>query len=128
MKKIEQLSEIIQDYVKAYNNFDVQGMIKNLHEDVIFKNISNNEVNLITNGKLAFEEQALQAKQYFKTRQQSITNIVFTNEIAEISIEYKGIIAFDLPNGLKENDKIELQGKSIFRFTDDKIIEITDIS
>ena len=78
MKKVEQLSEIIQDYVKAYNNFDVQSMIKNLHEDVIFKNISNDEVNLTTNGKLAFEEQALQAKQYFKTRQQSITNIVFT--------------------------------------------------
>ena len=128
MKKIEQLSKIIQDYVNAYNNFDVHCMIKNLHEDVIFKNISNDEVNLTTKGKLAFEEQALQAKQYFKTRQQSITNIVFTNEIAEISIDYRGIIAFDLPNGLKENDKIELQGKSIFRFIDNKIIEITDIS
>lgn len=128
MKKIEQLSEIIQNYVKAYNSFDVQGMIKNLHEEVIFKNISNDEVNLTTNGKLAFEEQALQAKQYFKIRQQTITNLVFNNEIAEISINYQGVIAFDLPNGLKEDDKIELQGKSIFRFTDDKIIEITDIS
>lgn len=128
MKKIEQLSEIIQNYIKAYNNFDVQGMINNLHEDVIFKNILNGEVNLTTNGKLAFQEQALQATQYFKTRQQSITNIVFTNEIAKISIDYRGIIAFDLPNGWKEDDKIELQGKSIFRFTDDKIIEITDIS
>lgn len=128
MGKVEQLLEIIQNYVKAYNNFDVLGMIKNLHEDVIFKNISNEEVNLTTNGKLAFEGQALQAKQYFKTRQQTITNLVFNNEIAELSINYQGTIAFDLPNGLKENDKIELQGKSIFRFTDDKIIEITDIS
>ena len=105
-----------------------QGMTNNLHEDVIFKNISNNEVNLTTNGKLAFEEQALRATQYFKTRQQTIINIAFNNEIAEISIDYEGIIASDLPNGLKEDDKIELRGKSIFRFADDKIIEIADIS
>ena len=128
MKNSEKLSQIIQNYVDAYNNFDVEGMIKNLHENIIFKNISNGEINLITNGKVAFEEQAQQAKQFFKTRQQTITENIINNEFIEIAIDYQGVIAIDLPNGLKENDKIELKGKSIFKFMDDKIIEITDIS
>lgn len=128
MKNTEQLSQIIQNYVNTYNNFDVEGMIKNLHEDVIFKNIANGEVNLTTTGKSEFESQAKQAKQFFKTRQQTITKSTFNDESIEIDIDYQGVIAVDLPNGLKENDKIALQGKSIFKFIDDKIIEITDIS
>ena len=128
MKNTEQLSQIIQNYVDAYNNFDVEGMIKDLHNDVIFKNISNGEVNLTINGKIAFEEQAKQAKQFFKTRQQTITKTIVDYEFIEIAIDYQGVIAINLPNGLKENDKIALQGKSIFRFVDDKIMEITDIS
>lgn len=128
MKNSEQLSQIIQQYIDAYNNFDVEGMTKDLHDDIIFKNISNGEVNLTTNGKSAFEEQALQAKQFFKTRQQTITKSTFNDESIKIDIDYQGVIAVDLPSGLKENDKIALQGKSIFKFMDDKIIEITDIS
>jgi hypothetical protein len=128
MKNTEHLSQIIQNYVDAYNNFDVEGMLKDLHDNVIFKNISNGEVNLTTNGKTAFEEQAFQAKHFFKTRQQTITKTVFNDEFVEVAIDYQGVIAIDLPNGLKENDKIELQGKSIFKFMDNKIIEINDIS
>jgi hypothetical protein len=120
--------EIVEQYIDAYNNFDVEGMIKDLHEDIIFKNISNGEVNMITNGKTEFEDQAYQAKQFFKTRQQTIIETILDDEYIEIAISYQGVIAVDLPNGLKENDKIELQGKSIFKFTKDKIIEINDIS
>ena len=106
----------------------MEGMVKDLHNDIIFKNISNGEVNLTTHGKDAFEQQALQAKQFFKTRQQTITATTIGNEFIEISIDYQGVVAVDLPNGLKEDEKIALQGKSIFKFIDDKIIEITDIS
>lgn len=128
MKNTEQLLQIIQNYVSAYNSFDVEGMIKDLHEDVIFKNILYGEVNLTTNGKTTFENQAYQAKQFFKTRQQTIIKTIIDDEFIEIDIDYQGVIAVNLPNGLKENDKIELRGKSIFKFIDDKIIEITDIS
>jgi hypothetical protein len=128
MKNTEQLSQIIQDYINAYNNFDVEGMIKDLHKDVIFKNISNGEVNLTTTGKSEFESQAKQATQFFKSRKQTITKTSIEEDSIKINIDYQGVIAIDLPNGLKEDDKIELQGKSFFRFMDDKIIEITDIS
>lgn len=48
------------------------------------------------------------------------------NETTEI--DYSATLATDLPNGLKKGHKIELKGKSIFKFLDNKIIELIDIS
>jgi hypothetical protein len=52
----------------------------------------------------------------------------FDENKAEVEISYTGILAIDLPNGLKSGSKIELRGQSIFTFQDDKIIKIEDIS
>ncbi|RYZ14912.1 MAG: nuclear transport factor 2 family protein, partial [Sphingobacteriales bacterium] len=95
---------------------------------VRFENISNGEVNLETNGIAELKEQAGKAKNLFSERQQTVTGFTFTGDEVETEIEYTGILATDLPNGLKAGDKIELKGKSIFRFKDNKIIGLTDIS
>jgi hypothetical protein len=128
MENGSQKLEIVQQYIDSYNNFDVEGMIKDLHKDVIFKNISNGEVNLTTTGKSEFESQAKQAMQFFKSRKQTLTNTVVEENSIKLNIDYQGVIAMDFPNGMKENDEIKLVGESIFSFQDDKIIAITDIS
>ena len=120
--------EIIENYIHAYNTFDINGMLKDLHEDIKFANISNGEINLTTNGITEFRNQAEQAKQLFKERKQKITDIRFNNEQVEVDIDYSGTLAVDFPNGLKAGDRIELKGKSIFKFKDSKIIELKDIS
>ena len=45
-----------------------------------------------------------------------------------MAIDYRATVAMELPNGLKPGDTLRLQGKSIFRFDDGKIISIEDIS
>lgn len=124
----ESKKQIIEDYINAYNNFDVERMLANLHDDIEFKNISNGEVNLTLKGVSDFKAQAEQTKNLFTQREQKITGITFEDDLAEVKIDYCGVLAIDLPNGLKAEDKIELKGKSIFLFADEKIIEITDIS
>ncbi len=120
--------EIIEKYIEAYNSFDIEKMLSDMHDNVRFENISNGEITLTTNSIAELKNQAEQTKQYFTKREQRITNIDFNNDQVEIDIDYKGILAIDLPNGLKAGDKIELKGKSIFKFKDDKIIELKDIS
>jgi hypothetical protein len=34
----------------------------------------------------------------------------------------------DFPNGLKKGNELILKGKSVFKFLDNKIIKLTDIS
>lgn len=119
---------LIERYIEAYNNFDVEGMLAGLHHNIVFKNIANGEINLQTDGIEAFRNQAEQTKAFFSERTQTITSIRFDESETEVGIDYVGILAIDLPNGMKIGDKLELKGKSIFRFSDGKIIEIQDIS
>jgi hypothetical protein len=120
--------KIIDNYIKAYNNFDVDGMLINVDEYITFENISNGEANMTIEGIAAFKEQALQAAMLFKSRQQTVTTIEHSTDHTEVNIAYHAVLAIDLPNGMKTGDELNLTGKSIFKFKGDKIISVTDIS
>ena len=124
----EKKKAAVENYVRAYNSFDIERMLADLHERIIFKNISNGEVTLETTGIEAFQDQAQQVVGLFTEREQKINNFSFTEDLCEIEIDYQATLAADLPNGLKAGDKIELKGRSIFRFLDEKIAEIQDFS
>lgn len=119
---------IVEAYIHAYNQFDVEGMLKNLDKNIIFENISNGNVDLTTNGIDEFQKQAETAKTYFAQRQQTITNWDFQEEKITIDIDYQGILAIDLPNGMKVGDTLKLQGQSIFTFEEERIVRIEDRS
>ncbi|MFD1188501.1 nuclear transport factor 2 family protein [Pontibacter rugosus] len=120
--------QAIENYIKAYNAFDVAGMVQGFDANVVFENISEGEVNLKTEGIAAFKQQAEQAKLYFKEREQQVDSITIIGETVEASINYRGVLAVDFPNGMKAGDVLQLQGKSIFYFEAGKIVKLQDIS
>jgi len=124
----EQQKQIVENYVTSYNNFDIDGMIANLDENVVFENISNGKVDLRTEGLDQFKKQAETAKEYFRQRKQTIEDWKFSDSIVSIKINYQAILDIDLPNGLKSGDSLNLKGKSIFKFNEGKIVKITDES
>lgn len=124
----EKREEIIRNYIDAYNELDIEKMTCDFDDNIIFQNIADDEVNMTLNGINAFREQAKQAKSYFENRRQKIVTIKHDNDRTEIEIDYVATLAMDFPNGLKKGDKLELKGKSIFKFLDNKIVELTDIS
>jgi repressor of nif and glnA expression len=128
MSSDEIRKKIIENYIRSYNNFEIENMLKDLDENIVFRNITNGEINLTTKGIAEFEAQAEQAKIFFSQREQKIINLEFGANKVEVEIFYSGTIAVDFPDGLKSGSKIELAGKSIFRFVGDKIIGIEDIS
>jgi hypothetical protein len=89
--------QIINDYIKAYNEFDINGMLKDLDASIKFVNISNGEVNMTINGLPAFKSQAEQAAGIFKSREQSVTGIDHRDEETEVEIAYKAILALTCP-------------------------------
>ena len=124
----EYREKIIQNYIDGYNEFDVDKMTFNFDDNIIFKNIQNDQVNMTLNGIIAFKQQAEQAKAYFESRRQQITSILHDTDKTEIEIDYFATLAMDFPNGLKKGEKLALKGKSVFVFQDNKIIHQTDIS
>jgi ketosteroid isomerase-like protein len=124
----EAKKKLVKTYVQAYNRFDVEGMLSVLHDRIVFENISDGEMTLEIKGIEAFKNQAEQAAKIFTERTQKIEDFVFSDDGCEVDIDYRGIIAVDLPNGLKAGDEIKLKGKSVFRFAGGKISKIRDIS
>lgn len=120
--------QIITDYLRAYNRFDIQGMLANLHPEIEFVNISNGETNLTLKGIEEFRERAELAKTIFTERHQVVLSMKSQSNTTEVEIDYRGVLAIDLPMGLKKGDTLELKGKSIFRFSDGRIVQLTDIS
>lgn len=118
----------IQNYIDGYNQFDIDKMISDFDEAIIFENIQGGETNMSLSGLLSFKEQAEQAKGYFSTRTQTITSFKHLENQTEIEIHYFAILGMDFPNGLKKGQELNLKGKSIFEFTADKISKLTDIS
>lgn len=126
MNTANQLS-IIERYIAAYNRFDVDGMIEHLHPDVVFKNISNDEVNAETEGVGAFKELAEQSKALFSQRRQQVINHRFEQDSITVHIDFTGTLAMDLPDGPKAGEVLSIPASSEFVFADGKIIGITDI-
>ena len=120
--------KIIKEYINAYNNFDIEKMLTHLDEHIKFENISNGVTNMTLTDLNSFRKQAEQAKKLFTTRKQTIKSWTHQDNLIEIEIEYNAVLAIDLSSGLKKGDNINLEGKSIFKFSGLKIIELIDIS
>ena len=127
-KNMNEQREIVEHYVNSYNNFDIDGMTKNLTKNIVFENVSNGNVELRTQGLNEFKKQAESAKKYFTYRNQTIESWNFNDSKIVIEIDYKAVLAIDLPNGLKTGDTLKLKGKSEFEFENGKIKSITDKS
>jgi len=124
----DQKKQLIQKYISCYNTFDIEGMLSTLHPNIEFKNISNGDVTASASNLSEFKQLAEQAKRIFKSREQKIERYEVVDNKIIIEIAYKGILAIDLPNGLKAGEALELTGKSEFMFKDNQISYIKDIS
>lgn len=120
--------EIIEGFVGAYNRFDIEGMLLNVDPDVTFENMSGRRVDLHTDGIDELRRQAEDSRRCFVRRKQVVTCMKFNDDDVEVGINFSGTLAVDLPGGMKAGDRIELKGKTIFRFRGDRIVAITDIS
>lgn len=124
----EKNKEIIENYIGAYNSFDIEIMVKLLHQEILFRNFSNGEMNTETSGIQEFRELAEKSAKIFSSRCQTVTDYSAADDKAEVQIDCEAILAVDLPNGLKVGDKMQLKGKSVYGIHEGKISLIEDYS
>lgn len=126
--KEKQMKRVIDSYIKAYNEFNVDEMVKNIHQDIEFKNIAGGEVNVHIKGLDILKKQAEQSAGLFKKRKMTITQQTIKGDAVENKIDFTAILAMDIPDGPKAGEIIKIKGKSIFKFKNGKIILIEDVN
>jgi hypothetical protein len=125
---MEKRERIIQNYIDGYNEFDIDKMVADFDESIVFENIADGKITLSLTGLTSFRKQAEQAKAYFSYRKQTIKSYIHHHNETEVEIDYKAVTAMDFNNGLKKGEELHLSGKSVFTFKGNKIIKLTDIS
>jgi ketosteroid isomerase-like protein len=120
--------DLIERFVRAYNSFDVDGMVALMHPECSFQNISGGQVTALAAGIRQFRELAEESKALFSSRSQKITAYKFEQESVTVDVDFQGVLRVDLPNGPQAGQTLNLKGKSIFRFRDGLIYELIDQS
>lgn len=124
----KQIKIIIDQYIQAYNEFDIDNMVKNVHPDVEFKNIANGEINVQIHGLKNFKKQAKDSTKLLKKREMTIKDQTINGDVVVNKIDFKAVLNIDFPDGPKSGELIKFKGESVFKFKGDKIISIEDIS
>jgi hypothetical protein len=127
MRASEQ-AQTIQQYIAAYNAFDVDGMLALLSPEVRFENWSGGELTTVASGADEFRRLAHHAKAMFTEREQRITSLEQSEDSIIVSIAYRGKLALDIPDGPCAGTLLELDGVSEFAFKDKLISHIVDRS
>jgi hypothetical protein len=120
---------IIENYIAGYNEMDLQKMTRDLDEAVVFKNVSNEVVDMELYGLNAFKQQAEKALVLFSERKQTVTAIRHRDGAVEVDIGYDAILSQQPPEGLQKGQSLHFNGTTIFTFNkDNRITSLTDIS
>ena len=119
-----EMKDLIDGYIKAYNAFDIDAMLLDMHNHISFQNISDGHVNLSTEGISELRNAAEQACHLFKSRRQTVTDYQFSGNTATVQIDFAGELSVDIPDGPKAGEILKLKGKSEFINPATKYIKI----
>ena len=119
---------LIERFIAAYNQFDVDGMIAELAPEIRFENYSGDALTVATDGIEQFRELAERSKAMFSEREQRIVSISGNDHAAIVDIAYRGRLAIDVPDGPTAGTVIELRGRSEYSFAGGRITKIVDRS
>ena len=124
----QQKRDLIDRYLAAYNAFDVDAMMETVHPTISFENVAGGEVDVSASGADAFRRLAEQATALFSSRRQTVTAFRPSGSGTSVDVDYEGVLASDLPNGMEAGTTLRLTGRSEFEFEDGRISKIRDVS
>jgi hypothetical protein len=123
-----QTRALIETFIRAYYDFDVDTMVSLMHAECSFRDVSGGQVNASADGLAQFRELAERSKALFSSRRQTITGYREQGDTVTVDIAYEGILKVDLPNGLKAGQPLQLTGRSVYELQDGLIFRLIDYS
>ena len=117
---------LIERYVTAYNDFDVDGMLATLAADVRFENWSGGQLTAACDGRDAFRVLAEQARALFAQREQRVTALAPRGDTLVAAIAWRGQLAVDMPGGPPAGTRLTVRGESEFVVRDGRLAVVVD--
>jgi hypothetical protein len=119
---------LIDRYLRAYNTFDLAGLLAMIHPEVIFQNISAGRVTAAASGVEEFRRLAEQSAELFAIRSQTRVGYSIEGDQIIIEVIFEGALAADWPPAGRAGEKLRLSGRTEFGFAEGLIARIIDLS
>lgn len=120
------LPDVVTRYLAAFNARDVEGMLAALSDNIRFRNIENDDVNVDIIGLMAFEHLARESAAAFRTRSLTPSGVIIAGPHIAFNAHFVGVLDRAAGEALKAGQNIEMDGQSYIRVEHDFITEITD--
>ncbi len=120
--------ELIGLYIKGYNAFNMKKMLAPLHSKIVFENYTEDELTMKLEGLKAFKKRAQKGFEVYSKRKQEILSIDHEEGRSVALVNYSTTFKVDIGENMKKGQTVNISGKSIFSFQDDRIIKIEDYS
>lgn len=104
---------VIQQYLHAYNQCDVTGMLALMTEDIHFEHWSDDTLTNSARGKAEFVVLANTCNGLFTEREQRLLKLQLT-PVIRARISFRGVWAVERPDGPKQGTAWEVVGESEF--------------
>lgn len=118
--------KLINRYIDAYNERDIDKMLECVTEDIVFENISNTGQSMSFEGREAMAEIIRLSGNAFSYRRQKLLKLIEEGDCASAEVVFEAKAAVDLPTGAKAGEMIRLRGASFFRLRDGLLCRIAD--
>ena len=122
-----EIPQIVDAYLRAYNDRDVDAMLACVSDDIVFENVSNSAPSLLIEGRTAFADLARGAAEAFISRRQSVRNCVIASGKVALEVDWEGTPRADMGK-LRAGVQVSIRGASFFVIDGDRIGRITDLS
>ncbi len=121
------MKEIVQKYISAFNDFDIETMVSLMHSDCIYEGRTNGTLTYSIKGKHGFRQVCTMSKNNYKYRKQVIEGFTRIEDKLEVKIYFKATLAVDIDDLGKKGEQIAFETKSIFEFKNGLIYKLTNI-
>ena len=119
---------VVERYLRAYNEKNMDDLVMCVTDDVIFENVSNREGVIRVEGKGAFRGIATMSARVFRQRSQMIRFAVVSTDSVALEIDFEAEVAADMENGWRAGQTVNLRGATFIKLRDGLISNLVDIS
>lgn len=119
--------KLVSDFIRHYSAFNWDGMVCLLHLNIRFVRICLGEVLIIAHGLNEFKTSEMASKSILHKRCITILKSFYNNNDYEVHASIRQLMKRHVFNPFKIHNSVHLQKRMIFRFRDNKIIELIDI-
>jgi steroid delta-isomerase-like uncharacterized protein len=122
------IAAVVKQYVRCYNDNDIEGMLACCTDDIVFETVTNPGGSIRLKGKDEMREIIEATTRAFRERRHEVVAIIVDGQRAAAETVFSGVAAAQLGQQVRPGEHVSIRGATIFEISDGRLRRICDYS